>query len=194
VTNAVWVSEALTNLGYETSTEDPRLNTALNVFFQAYVDTLELRPYAEDLIRRIAENCKLGLVSNFTYVPVIYASLRRLGINQFFNVIVVSEDLGWRKPHKRIFQETLQRLHVPAEEAVFVGDSPHEDIKGAKAVGMKTVFVPSQFYSLEDLRGIPQQPDAIANDLGEIYENFYKVITTIGSSILNLKGSMHDYL
>jgi FMN phosphatase YigB (HAD superfamily) len=96
VTNAVWVSEALNALGYETSAEDPRIKAALNIFFQDYVDSLELRAYAKSLIRKIAENCKLGLVSNFTYAPVIYASLRKLGINQFFNAVVVSEDTGWR--------------------------------------------------------------------------------------------------
>jgi putative hydrolase of the HAD superfamily len=178
VTNAVWVSETLNNLGYETSPKDPRLKTALNIFFQCYVDTLELRPYAKSLIRKIAENCKLGLVSNFTYAPVIYASLRKLGINQFFNAVVISEENGWRKPHKRIFQDVLRKLQVTAEETIYIGDSPLEDIEGAKAVGMKTVFVPSQFYSLEDLRGIHQQPDAIVENLHEIYKNFYEVITT----------------
>jgi FMN phosphatase YigB (HAD superfamily) len=43
-------------------------------------------------------------------------------------------------------------LHVTAEEAVFIGDSPLEDIKGAQEIGMKTVFVQSQFYSLKDLQ------------------------------------------
>jgi putative hydrolase of the HAD superfamily len=177
VTNAVWVSEALNALGYETSMEDSRIKAALNIFFQDYVDSLELRRYAKSLIRKITENCKLGLVSNFTYAPVIYASLRKLGINQFFNAIVVSEDTGWRKPHKRIFQDALRRLKVTAEETVYIGDSPLEDIEGAKAVGMKTVFVPSQFYSLEDLRGIHQQPDVIAEDLREIYMNFDRIVT-----------------
>jgi putative hydrolase of the HAD superfamily len=176
VTNAVWVSEALNDLGYETNVEDPRIKAALNIFFQYYVDSLDLRPYAKSLISKIAENFKLGLVSNFTYAPVIYASLRKVGINQFFNTVVVSEDIGWRKPHKRIFQDALRRLQVAAKETVYIGDSPLEDIEGAKAVGMKTVFVPSQFYSLENLREIHQQPDIIAEDLQEIYENFYRII------------------
>jgi len=66
VTNAVWISEALTNLGYETSVDDPRVKVALNIFFKDYVDSLKLRPCAKKLMRKIAENCKLGLVSNFT--------------------------------------------------------------------------------------------------------------------------------
>jgi putative hydrolase of the HAD superfamily len=177
VTNAVWVSEALNALGYETNAEDPRIKAALNVFFQDYVDTLELRPHAKSLIRKITENCKLGLVSNFTYAPVIYASLRKLGINQFFNAVVVSEDSGWRKPHKRIFQTALQRLQATAEETVYIGDSPREDIEGAKTAGMKTVFVPSQFYSLQDLRESHQQPDVTAENLQDVTENFDKIIT-----------------
>jgi putative hydrolase of the HAD superfamily len=177
VTNAVWVSEALNALGYETNAEDPRIKAALNVFFQDYVDTLELRPHAKSLIRKITENCKLGLVSNFTYAPVIYASLRKLGINQFFSAVVISEGIGWRKPHKRIFQTALQRLQATAEETVYIGDSPREDIEGAKTAGMKTVFVPSQFYSLQDLRESHQQPDVTAENLQDVTENFDKIIT-----------------
>ena len=176
VTNAVWVSEALNTLGYETNAKDLRIKASLNVFFQDYVDALELRPYAKTLLRNIVKNCKLGLISNFTYAPVIYASLRKLGINQFFNAVIVSEDTGWRKPHKRIFQTALERLQVTAEETIYIGDSPLEDIEGAKTVGMKTFFVLSQFNALEDLGGLKQQPDIIAEHLQEVFENFNRII------------------
>ncbi len=66
VTNAVWVCEALNNLGCSASKDDYRIVTAMSVFFQDYVDSLELRTYAKKLIKRIKENCKLGSVSNFT--------------------------------------------------------------------------------------------------------------------------------
>jgi putative hydrolase of the HAD superfamily len=177
VTNAVWVCETLNKLWYNASADDPRIKTALNVFFQDYVDSLELRPYAKKLTKRMKENCKLGLVSNFTYAPVIYASLRKLGINHFFDAVLVSDENGWRKPHKRIFLEALRKLQVTAEEAVFIGDSPLEDIKGAKEVGMKTVFVPSQFFSLKDLQDSRKKPDFVAGDLKQIYRNFLAIIS-----------------
>ena len=178
VTNAVWVSETLNALGYETDTKDLRIKAALNIFFQDYLETLELRPYAKALLRSIAKNCKLGLISNFTYAPAIYASLRKLGINQFFNAVIVSEDTRWRKPHKRIFQTALKRLQATAEETIYIGDSPLEDIEGAKTVGMKTVLVLSQFSKLEDLREIKQQPDIIAEHLKEVSENLNRIINT----------------
>ncbi len=177
VTNAVWVSEALCTLGYKVNAEDTRVKTALNVFFQDYIKSLKLRPFAKPLLRRITETCKLGLVSNFTYAPVIYASLRKLGINTLFSAILVSDENEWRKPHARIFQDALSKLQVTAEEAVYVGDSPMEDIKGALEAGMKTVFVPSQFYSLEDLRESRQKPDVVAGDLKEILKNLSCILT-----------------
>jgi len=179
VTNAVWVCEALNSLGCTVNPEDPRIKAALNVFFQNYLESLELRPYAKKLIVRIKEHCKLGLVSNFTYTPVIYASLRKLGINHYFNAVLVSHENGWRKPHKQIFQDALRNLQVKAEEAVFIGDSPLEDIKGAQAAGIKTVFVPSQFYSLKDLCESGQKTDFTAGSLQEIYRNFSKIISAI---------------
>ena len=82
---------------------------------------------------------------------------------------MVSEEVAWRKPNIKIFEETLRRLDVTAEETIYVGDSPLEDIKGAKAAGMKTVFIPSQFYSMKDLYESQQKPDIVMKDTRELY-------------------------
>ena len=176
VTNTVWVCEALNNLGCAVDLDDARVKAALNVFFQRYVESLELRPCAKKLLKKIREHCKLGLVSNFTYAPVVYASLRNLEINQFFDAVVVSHENGWRKPHTRIFNDVLDKLQVKASETVFIGDSPLEDIKGAEAAGLKTVFVASQFFSLETLGESGQKPDFAFSGLEGIYRNFPEII------------------
>jgi len=165
VTNAIWVSEALCTLGIKVTPQDEHVKAALNVFFQSFIDTLELREGAKQLLEQTAAQTRVGLISNFTHAPVIHRSLRKLGIHQYFNAIVVSEDVGWRKPAPQIFQDTLRRLQAKVDEAVFIGDSPIEDIKGAKDVGLKTVFVPSQFNSLTDLEASKQQPDWVITEL-----------------------------
>jgi putative hydrolase of the HAD superfamily len=177
VTNAVWVSETLCSLGHNVTADDSRMKAALNVFFQDYVETLNLRPYAKRLLKKTVKQCKIGLISNFTYAPVVYASLRKLGINRFFNAVVVSGDNGWRKPHKKIFQEALARLQVKADEAVYIGDCPMEDIKGATEAGIKAVFVSSQFYNKHDLRSSQQKAALVAEDLREICLDFSKITT-----------------
>jgi putative hydrolase of the HAD superfamily len=179
VTNAVWISEALNSLGFKATPEDSRIKTAVNIFFEDYLDSLELRPCAKKLLEKVSMEYKLGIISNFTYAPVIYAGLRNLGINKFFNAVLVSEEVGWRKPHIKIFQEALKRLGIVAEEAVYVGDSPEEDIMGAKAAGIKTIFVPSQFYSIEELKKNQQKPALITKDICTLYRNFPKILNKI---------------
>lgn len=168
VTNAVWVSEALSNIGIDAPPNDSRIKAALNIFFKDFIDGLELRMGARRLILQALKTGKVGLISNFTYAPVIYNSLKKVRINEFFNSIVVSDEIGFRKPSPEIFQTTLKRLQVKAEEAIYVGDSPNEDIWGAKQAGLKTIFVSSQFNSLNDLRKSNQKPDYIATDLPNI--------------------------
>ena len=179
VTNAVWVCEALNNLGCKVNPEDYRIKAALNVFFQQYVESLKLRPYAEKLLERIKKHCKLGLVSNFTYAPAFYASLKNLGIRQFFDAIVVSAENGRRKPHTSIFQDILAKLQVEAKDAVFIGDSPLEDIKGAQAAGLKTVFISSQFFSVKSLIESGQKPDVITSELYQIYRNLVEIVSML---------------
>jgi putative hydrolase of the HAD superfamily len=176
VTNAVWVAEALCSLGYRVRPEDECIKAALNVFFQDFIDTLELREGAKQLLMQTAAQTKVGLISNFTHAPVIHKSLRKIGINPYFNAIIISEEVGWRKPSPRIFEDALTRLQVKTDEAVFIGDSPIEDIKGAKDAGLRTIFVPSQFNSLKDLKESKQQPDQITKNLPTVSKTLGEIL------------------
>jgi FMN phosphatase YigB (HAD superfamily) len=179
VANAVWVSEALSNLGFKTSSKDSRVKTAVNLFFEDYLNSLKLRRCGKRILKNTAADHKLGLMSNFTYAPVIYAALRRLTIKEFFDAVLVSEATGWRKPHLKIFEEALKRLGVSANQTVYVGDSPLEDIKGASLTGIKTVFVPSQFYSLRKLHESLQTPDVIVNNVCELCKKLPRFIKNV---------------
>lgn len=176
VTNAVWVAEALTNLGFKASADDPRVVAGLDVFFQDFIDTLELREGAVELLDEVGKNYRLGLLSNFTYGPVIRKSLNKIGIHQHFNQIIVSEEIGWRKPSPVIFQDMLLRLGVAANEALFIGDSPLEDIKGALDMDIKTVFLPSQFNSLKDLSESKLAPDYSVLDLNVLSKELQNIL------------------
>lgn len=177
VTNAVWVSEALCNARCNVTVDDSRLKAGLNVFFQDFIDTFELRTSAKQLLAEASESFKIALVSNFTYAPAIYASLRKLGINRYFNAVVVSEAVGWRKPHQTVFNKALRMLRVKADEAVFVGDSPREDMEGAADVGLRTVLVLSGFNSLKGLEECGVKPDFVVGDLVELCRMLPELLT-----------------
>ena len=67
--------------------------------------------------------------------------LKTHGLDQLLDVVVVSAAVNKRKPSPEIFENTLKALGVSASETVFVGDTLDADIEGAKAVGMKAVYI-----------------------------------------------------
>lgn len=55
--------------------------------------------------------------------------------------MVVSKEIGYRKPAKIIFEEALRKIGSPAETTIMVGDTYDADIAGANLMGMNNVFI-----------------------------------------------------
>lgn len=94
------------------------------------------------LARLKADGYKIALVSNYAHTGVLHDALTRLGIRQHFDKLVVSIDVGYLKPHARIFEAALQALGAAREEAVMVGNDLVCDVSGAKRAGLKTIWTP----------------------------------------------------
>jgi len=71
----------------------------------------------------------------------VEAALAAFAIRDRFEVVVVSADVGWRKPHPEIFRETLRRMGMGPDQAVFVGDTPDADVLGPQGVGLDTIWI-----------------------------------------------------
>jgi putative hydrolase of the HAD superfamily len=91
--------------------------------------------------------------------------LQKGKVEEHFQHIVISDEYGWRKPHPRIFTDALAALSVEPQEALFVGDSPLDDIVGAKRVGMDIAWVNAPEVELPG--GIPT-PDYVVRALPEL--------------------------
>jgi putative hydrolase of the HAD superfamily len=87
-----------------------------------------------------ARGLKLALVSN-TASPLwlLQPILERQGIAERVDTIVLSSEVGKRKPHPAIFERALRELGVDSSDTLFVGDRLEADVLGASRVGMKTV-------------------------------------------------------
>ena len=53
----------------------------------------------------------------------------------------MSDEVGWRKPHHRIYQETLDRLRVDPGECTFIGDTRSADYIGPRSMGMRALLI-----------------------------------------------------
>ncbi|GLX71536.1 HAD family hydrolase [Paenibacillus glycanilyticus] len=86
-----------------------------------------------------ASSFQLGMITNGR---VFYQrnKIQSLGIENFFDEIIISEAVGLRKPDPAIFQLALTKLGVAASQSVFVGDNLKADIIPAKELGMATIW------------------------------------------------------
>ncbi len=103
---------------------------------------------------------KMGVVSDAPRLSV-WLRIVALGLHHYFEHIVTFEDTGERKPSPKPFKKILGMLEVSPQEAVMVGDWAERDIKGAKALGIRTAWakygnefdtkVSGADYELEDI-------------------------------------------
>lgn len=94
-----------------------------------------------DLVERLRQRSfRLGVVSNGRAASQ-WPKMQRAGLDAAFESIVISEEVGFEKPHPEPFLNSLRALEIAPEEALYIGDNPYHDIGGAAAVGMKTCWV-----------------------------------------------------
>lgn len=92
--------------------------------------------------------------------------LDRLGLNDYFEVCVISEEIGVTKPQPGIFAHALEALGVDAGVALHAGDNPHHDVAGARDHGMRSVWVNRRGGRFDG----PGDADAEVSHLGELVQ------------------------
>lgn len=151
------------------------LDALLDAHSASLAGAAELPPDHRALVTGLSRAYRLGIVSNFDWTPTARRILDREGLAGLFEAVIVSADVGWRKPKAAIFEAALGRLGLAPREALFVGDRPEIDVLGAKAAGMAAAWlnprgepvppgVPAPDYELRrltDLREILPNPPHI---------------------------------
>ena len=151
-------------LGLEPSVEARDLLLATHM--RELSKVVECPDHHAPLLKALRERYRLAVVSNFDYSPTCLTILEREGIAHLFETIVISDEVGWRKPKPVIFETALDRMKAlrPAE-ALFVGDRADIDVIGARGVGMPTAWINREATRLPtDM----QPPDFEIRDLAEL--------------------------
>ncbi|HYH28101.1 MAG TPA: HAD family hydrolase [Actinomycetota bacterium] len=98
-----------------------------------------LQPDAAETIAALAQSYRLGVIAN--QQPWIRETMRRDGLAERFEIWAVSAELGIDKPDPRIFEHALAEAGEPADRCAMVGDRLDNDVRPAKALGMKAVWL-----------------------------------------------------
>lgn len=104
---------------------------------------VSLYPETIDVLEKLSQNYRLGIIANQS--SSIRELLKEWGIESYFQLIILSEEVGLSKPDTTIFTLALQKANIPADRVVYVGDRYDNDILPAKSLGMWTVRILTGF-------------------------------------------------
>ncbi|MBR5003565.1 MAG: YjjG family noncanonical pyrimidine nucleotidase [Bacteroidaceae bacterium] len=145
---------------------DNRLAQRMNEY---YLDTLALQtqlvPYAIELLDYLTQRgYNLYILSN-GFIEVQHKKLQSAGIEDYFERMVLSDEIGINKPDRRLFDYALEVTHSQAADTLMIGDNYDADILGAMQAGW------GQIYFDRNHRGITtQEPQHTVHSLKEVMD------------------------
>jgi putative hydrolase of the HAD superfamily len=116
---------------------------------RAYVSpTFEVPPYLNPDASEILEwlmnrGNPVGIICNTGMTPgtALRRLLSNMGIAEYFRTMVFSNEVGFRKPGRRIFHLAAQALNAEPKDIVHIGDNLKSDVWGAKNAGFKAIHL-----------------------------------------------------
>lgn len=161
--------ETLVEFGY-LDVEEERLRQALDA---AYAVTQDLWQPEQDAALVLSalkdQGYRIGLISNAADHEDVEVLVEKAGIGPYLDAVITSAGFGRRKPDPRIFYAMLEKLGVPAERVVMVGDTLGADVLGARNAGIYSIWIkrradtPANRAHAETI-----QPDATIHTLSEL--------------------------
>ena len=131
--------------------------------FQAFYEerqNVDLYPGTIETLAHLSKFFPLAAITNGN------ADLMAMPVGQYFQFSLQSQHFPRAKPDPVMFEEALDRLGIAAPECLHIGDDIEDDVEGAKAIGIKTVW----FNKKNQKPPTPVQSDYMITDLSELVE------------------------
>jgi FMN phosphatase YigB (HAD superfamily) len=161
-----WYEEWFASRGIECDIDVDRLRSACAVPLDLVSTPV---PGAADALRWCkGQGLRVVLVTNTLARgdAEVLRDWQRAGLADTIDGIASSHDVGWRKPHRAMFDRALELAAVRPAEAFMVGDNPVSDVCGAQSLGIRAVLRRTDAYALPpDIH-----PDAVIDQLSELPE------------------------
>ncbi len=165
----VWADYVLPDHGLDRQ----RLEAAaeeLAFFYERHFFRRSMRPEVPDALGRLrAHGLRLAVISNIMSRRLVRHCLQEYGVEHYFDPIISSCVLGWRKPNPRIFLEATRLMDLEPASCAYVGDTISRDVAGARLAGYGlAIQIKSFLTTVTDTERDVAQPDAVVSDLTEV--------------------------
>lgn len=136
---------------------DKAVDDLFDIYLAAYEKHWRIYPDVRPCLARI-ESIKVGLITNGDFDQQ-WRKLRRLGLENRFDPVIISGAFGSAKPEAGIFREACERAGSAPERTVYVGDRVDVDARGARDAGLVGVWLN---------RGAEANPDPEVHEIGSL--------------------------
>lgn len=130
-------------------------------------DEIPFADAAETLETLKARGYRLGIIANQNVG--VAQRLDAWGLLKYFDVVAASAELGVAKPDRRIFEKALELAECQPQDSVMVGDRLDNDIRPAKELGMRTVWIRK---GLAKYQPVENTADWVIDELSDLKEIF----------------------
>jgi putative hydrolase of the HAD superfamily len=125
---------------------------------------LQLYPGVKEVLDQLHERYLMAAVSDGQSAYAI-PEMHAAGLPDYFKPVIVSGDLGYRKPDRRIFEAALSGMRLSPLEVLFIGNDTYRDIFGAQQLSLKAILFKSN-QGKQETPGV--EPDYVIRSISEL--------------------------
>jgi putative hydrolase of the HAD superfamily len=147
-----------------------KISEQLSYLYEMNYYVREMRPEVPSVLKAIKQlGLRIGCISNTQSVTQVPLTLKRYGIDEYFDTVILSSIYGRRKPDPSIFYQAARLANSPTGACAYIGDKINRDVLGSKRAGYQfSLQVKHNFDDGELDEGAT--PDAVFNDLSELIQ------------------------
>ena len=136
---------------------------------------LQLYPDVKRVLDDLQPHYRMAVISD-AQPGYALPEIKAVGLDGYFDPIIISADYGFRKPDARLFAKPLDILKLTPAEVIYVGNDMYRDIYGASRLGIKTLFVDSN-------QGAKSYENVIPDSFAPRFEDVLKGVEAITKSL-----------
>lgn len=116
-------------------------NKALEIY-RNHIPNIHLYDGIEDMLIQLKKTKKIGLITDGR--PIGQRNkIKALNLEKYINEIIVTDELGgveFRKPNSKAFELMQEKLKIPFEKMVYIGDNINKDFIAPEKLGMQVIY------------------------------------------------------